>query len=318
MNTYLYTAGSLVAALALAALPAFALAQDTADSVSANTGAVAPVTVNAFTTAGAPAPTLYSADEKAAAMKRAQLEAVATKRALLASTTAPVRAAAVRTQEMQGAGERPSVAQKLEMERTRMDAFTATTSANAQSREEFRQKAQERAVQMKAAAKERLAQVQDRVKQKAIERVSTQFDKLNAAWTEHLSNVLDRLGAILQKIQDRAAATAADGKDTAQVAAAIDAAATAIATAQAAVDAQAAKTYAPDVSSTAPDTPAAALAADAQVVQQFRDAFASLRATLFDDLKALRDGSVADARTAVHAALQALQQVPDAATSTEQ
>ncbi|HVB19754.1 MAG TPA: hypothetical protein VNF51_00485 [Candidatus Paceibacterota bacterium] len=182
---------------------------------------------------------------------------------------------------------------------------------------------QARAMQMHIMVEQRLAAIQDRVKQQLVENLSGAFDRINKAWTDHFSQLLDRYAAILQKIQDRANTASASGKNITATNAAIQAAQTAIASARTAVAAQAAKTYTPDFSSSSTTTAIATSTSSGQqeIMQGFRTGFETLRQQLFGDLSALRDGPMTSVRTAVQGAFQALTQIPGVdqvtATSTE-
>lgn len=185
-----------------------------------------------------------------------------------------------------------------------------------------RAQGQARAAEMQAKVQQRLASIQDRVKQQLAEHLAGVFDHINQIWTDHFSKLLDRYAAILQKIQDRATAAAASGKDVTATDAAIKTAQASIASARTAVAAQAAKTYTLDLSSTTPVTAATSTAAgQGQIMQGLRASFQSLHDTLFKDLFALRDGPMTDTRKAVQSALQTLGQIPGVdqahATSTE-
>ncbi len=176
---------------------------------------------------------------------------------------------------------------------------------------------------MRQMAQDRIAAIQDKVKQQLAERLATQFNQINQVWTQHFSQMLDRYTAILQKIQDRATAAASAGKDVTATNAAIQAAQAAITSARAAVAAQAAKTYTLDLSATSTPVTAATSTPEGQgqIMQGLKDAFQTLRQQLFGDLFALRDGPMTDTRTAVQSALQTLGQIPGVdqvnATSTE-
>ncbi|MBI5405692.1 hypothetical protein HY972_01480 [Candidatus Kaiserbacteria bacterium] len=176
-----------------------------------------------------------------------------------------------------------------------------------------------RAEEARKKAGERLADIQDKVKQRQAQQLAARFENLNKTWTEHFMNLLDRYGIILGKIKGRADIAAGKGKDVTAANAAIQSAKTAIANARTAVAAQAAKTYVPDISAaaaTATTTPSG----QEGLIKDVRASFKNLRASLFKDLFALRDGPMRDARKAVQDALQALGAIPgvdeDSATST--
>lgn len=182
---------------------------------------------------------------------------------------------------------------------------------------------QARGAEMRQMAQERIAAIQDKVKQRIAQNLSGIFDRLNQVWTQHFSQLLDRYAAILQKIQDRANAAAANGKDVTATNTAIQAAQAAIASARTAVAAQAAKTYVPNLSSATTTVTAATSTpqGQGQIIQGLKDAFQTLRTQLFSDLFALRDGPMTDTRKAVQSALQTLGKIPGVdqgnATSTE-
>jgi hypothetical protein len=174
----------------------------------------------------------------------------------------------------------------------------------------IRTEAQTRIAALKQKAEERIAKIQDRTKQQVAKRVAGQFDDLDKKWTDHFGNELDHDQAVLGKIQDRANAAAAAGKDVTAVNTAVATAQSAIATARAAVALQAAKTY--TLASTTPSnvTATSTPAGQQALIASLRTQFQSLHQSLFADLMALRDGSMKDAGTAVQAALNALKQVP--------
>ncbi len=171
---------------------------------------------------------------------------------------------------------------------------------------------QARGAEMRQMAQNRIAAIQDKVKQQLAQNLSGIFDRLNQVWTQHFSQLLDRYAAILQKIQDRANAAAASGKDVTATNTAIQAAQAVIASARAAVAVQAAKTYILELSATSTAVTAATSTpqGQAQIIQGLQDSFQALRKQLFADLFALRDGPMTDTRTAVQSALQTLGKIP--------
>ncbi len=96
------------------------------------------------------------------------------------------------------------------------------------ARESFREKA-------KALSDER--------KRKVVENIDARITQHNEKWVEHWNRVLSRLAEILAKIESKTNELAAKGKDVSQVVAAISKAKDAISAAQAAVTAQAGKSY---------------------------------------------------------------------------
>lgn len=169
--------------------------------------------------------------------------------------------------------------------------------------------------QLRVRAEERIAQIRDQQKQRLAQNLSRQFDHLNRVWTKHFAQVLDHYTIILQKIQDRANFVATKGQNISATDSAIQSAQAAIATAQSAVATQAAKSYELALSisttgTTASTTSTSTPVAQTQLIQDIRNAAESLRAELFKDLFALHNGPMLTARTAMHAALQALSQIP--------
>lgn len=174
--------------------------------------------------------------------------------------------------------------------------------------ETVREEAKTRMETAREEAKQRLSGIRDRAKQQRAERLAEQFDRLNKKWTDHFIQLLDRYEAISLKIQERADSAETNGKDVTASRSSIVSALTAIENARDAVVAQAAKVYTLDAS---PVTAEAATADDQdKLVSGLRTAFQDLHKTLFNDLFALRDGAMKDARVAVQAALQALSQIP--------
>lgn len=104
-------------------------------------------------------------------------------------------------------------------------------SASAQRREEFQNHLQE---------------IRDERKQSIVENIDTRLSSVNEKWVTHWNNVLSRLSEILVKLQTRLDEYAGDA-DTTALSSAITQAQTSINTAQAAVTAQAGKTYTIDI-----------------------------------------------------------------------
>lgn len=166
-----------------------------------------------------------------------------------------------------------------------------------------------------AEARERvqnkLMEIQDRQKQKLAAQIANQFDHINKVWTDHFTNVLNRLEAILEKIKNRADKAAANSQDASGVDAAIKNAETAILTARAAVETQAKKTYAVDLTAVNSGIATTTTAmGQNKLIINLRAQFKTLRDQLREDLFELRDGAIKDSRTAVQDALQALTKVP--------
>lgn len=175
----------------------------------------------------------------------------------------------------------------------------------------MREEAQERVKALRENTDRRLAELRDKKKQEAARKLAARLEDLNKTWTDHFAKLLDRYGAMIEKMQKRADTAAADGKDVTAARAAIQTAQDAVATAKTAVAAQAAKAYALDAS-TATGVVATTTPADQdELLKALKSSFQSLHRTLFTDLYALRDGAMKAARRAVQDALQTLGKVPD-------
>ena len=193
---------------------------------------------------------------------------------------------------------------KKKMETTREEAKVRV--------EAVREKAKVRVEAQKEKATRRLADIQDKVKKQLAEKMVNQFERLNKTWTDHFLKLLDRYDEIVQKMRDRASVAASAGKDVTAADVAIQSAGTTIESARVAVVAQVAKTYTLDVSTftAMTATSAATPSGQEEILKGLKTAFQELHRTLFNDLFALRDGSMKDARKAVQSALQALGKVP--------
>lgn len=170
--------------------------------------------------------------------------------------------------------------------------------------ETLREQAQNRVQAIRENVKQRISQIRDQRKRAAAEKINNQFDRINTVWTDHFTNVLDRLDAILQKVKSRTQKAEDNGQDVSVVNTTIQNAESKIVTARSAVTAQAQKTYLVDVSAVASND-------QNNLVSQFREEFKAMRDQLFNDLTLLRDGAMKDARSAVQNALQILSQVPN-------
>jgi hypothetical protein len=211
-----------------------------------------------------------------------------------------------------------AVAQEREMNTNRNEnkaqAGLVTSMAQGQTAEAvrervqtLRQETQTTMATQRERVTQRVAEIKDKVRQVRAQKLSGQFDNLNATWTDHFMNLLDRYEAIVQKIQTRADIAAGTGKDVTAVTAAIQTAKTAISDARAEVTTQVAKTYTPTVA----DSEETTTQADQEVIiKNLRESFQNLHSTLFNDLFALRDGAMKNTRTAVQSALQSLSAIP--------
>jgi len=203
-------------------------------------------------------------------------------------------------------GQATSTAYKNQISERRA-AIASTTQKKI---EVVREEAQTRTVAQREKIAERVADIQDKVKQQLAQRLIKQFENLNKIWTDHFMNLMDHYDAILQKIQDRANIAANAGKNIASTTAAIQSAKTAIASARTAVIAQAAETYTPDTSVVTTTTSTTMPSGQKELLQNLRNSFKNLHRTLFQDLLALRDGPMKNARKAVQSALQTLTKIP--------
>ncbi len=166
-------------------------------------------------------------------------------------------------------------------------------------------------VEQMEKAKARIAEIKDKAKKSEVERLTTQFDRINKARTEHFAKLLERYSAILKKVEDRATVAIGKGKDVTAATAAIASAKTAIVTAKAVVAAQAAKTYVLNVAGVS-SASMATTTSDSQdkLMKGFRTSFKTLHSQLKGDLTTLRDGVMKDARKAVQDAIQTIGKVP--------
>lgn len=94
---------------------------------------------------------------------------------------------------------------------------------------------------------EKLQKVKNEQKRKIVERISRQTDELNARMMNHFSQVLDRLEKVLANIKSRVDKAEANNWDVSGVRAMIVSAEQAIVSAKSAIEAQAVKTYTPEI-----------------------------------------------------------------------
>src|SRR3989338_2905861 len=158
------------------------------------------------------------------------------------------------------------------------------------AREEAKNAVETRRVELK----NKISTLRDEKKKQIATRLDEQMARLNARWTDHFNNVLDRLSEIIGKIELRADKAQAMGKDVSAVRTAIQNAKTAIESARVAVEAQAKKTYIATFTSE----------------DKLGVAFKTVREQLHKDLFGLRDGAMKSAREEGKNALQALKSVP--------
>ena len=123
-------------------------------------------------------------------------------------------------------------------------ANAITQTASDSSRPKLKMKLQEK----RAEFKEKLEQLKDTRKKQIAKRADEKLAKVNQNSTERMNSAIEKLETLLEKFATRAAAQKTEGKDTAEVDAAIVAAKDAIADAKEAVVTQAAKVYTADLS----------------------------------------------------------------------
>ncbi len=142
--------------------------------------------------------------------------------------------------------------------------------------------------------KDKISKLRDEKKKQIATRLNEQLEHLSTQWTDHFSNVLNRLSEILSKVELRADKAQAAGKDVSAVRTAIANAKTMIGIARTAVETQAKKTYTATFSSD----------------KELNTAFKNVKEQLRKDLFGLRDVTMKSAREAVQSAHQALKGIP--------
>ncbi len=199
-------------------------------------------------------------------------------------------------------------------ERLRVKAMNASMAG--ERVQAVREGAQERAKVEREKAKERMKDIRDEKRQEKMQKFSTQLENLNERWTNKFAEQLDRLSAVVKKMESRAATAAANGKDVTAANAAIQIAKNVIQTAQTGVTAQTAKTYTLDLSTITTTTDASTSKGQGELMKGLKDSFQTLHKTLFKDLFALRDGPMTVARKAVQDAHQTLSKISGVDEST--
>lgn len=111
-----------------------------------------------------------------------------------------------------------------------------------------RQEASEKAQNRREEFRERVAEIRDERAQRILNNLAERFDTVNEKWTSHWTRVLSRFSEILAKMKERVGRIGDEtGKDVSVVLGAIKEAEADIAAAQEAVNAQAAKSYTPEI-----------------------------------------------------------------------
>ena len=201
----------------------------------------------------------------------------------LAQTNAPLRQD-VRTQAK-------TESEAIKAKKTELNAQLKATQEAAKKRIEAAREEAKKAVEARRTElKDKISKLRDEKKKQIATRLDKQLTRLNAQWTDHFNNVLNRLSEILSKVELRADKAGADGKDVSAARAAVQNAKTTIETARTAVETQAQKTY---IATFGSET-------------ELGTAFKAVKEQLKKDLFGLRDGAMKSSRDAVQSALQAL------------
>ncbi len=175
----------------------------------------------------------------------------------------------------------------------------------------IREQVQKKIEQKREEMQQKIEKIKDEKKKKQADQIAKQFDHTNQVWTNHFADLLKHYDAVLQKIKTRTDKAAANGKDVSAVKIAILNAETKIADGRTAVTTQAGKTYTVDVTAiTGGVASTTTSTGQDQMVKNLRDQFKTVKEKLTNDLHALRDGAIKEAKTAVQNALQTLSKVP--------
>lgn len=149
--------------------------------------------------------------------------------------------------------------------------------------------AREAAQAAREEAQAKRAELRDEKKQEILENLAARKDAILDKWIEHWGRIVDRLNAILEKINSRAARLEEQGADISGVQAAVTAAQDAILDAEALLDELAGKDYVLDF------TDESSVGTDIRgIISQFKEDLASVRV------------AVKAAREATHDAFEAL------------
>lgn len=154
---------------------------------------------------------------------------------------------------------------------------------------EKRAAAKEEFAQRRADFKEKVSEIKDKRKQSLVTRIDSKLASVNKNMTDQLVKSIDRMSAVLEKIEARAAGIREEGVDTSTFDLTIEKANNAVANAQTSVSSQAGKEYVAEIED------------EDSLKSTVGDAFSSLRA----DLKATHE-VVKTAKEAVIAAAKEL------------
>ena len=200
---------------------------------------------------------------------------------------------------------------RLETTREEAKARLEATREEVKARlETVREDTQRRIKEGREKGTEHVKDIKDKKQQQKIERLTAQLAKLNTTWTDHFMKLLERYDALVEKMQKRSDAAAANGKDVTAANAAIQIARNGVATVQADVTAQASKTYTPDTSAIPTTIATSTPEGQKELTAALKTSFQQLHAALFKDLFALRDGPMKTVRGVVQDALRSLAQIP--------
>ena len=193
----------------------------------------------------------------------------------------------------------------------RLEAAKVRANEAVKNLEKIREQAKVNVQEAREKVQKKVAEIRDEQKQKLAGQIVNQLEHLNKVWTDHFTNVLNRLDAVLQKIKTRADKASSNGQDVIAVNTAVQTAETAISNARGAVEAQAKKIYAVDTTTVNIGVASTTSATgQTQIIKNLKAQFKTVGDQLKKDLFVLRDGLIKDSRTAVQNALQALNKVP--------
>lgn len=150
----------------------------------------------------------------------------------------------------------------------------------------------------------KISQIKDPNKKYAAENITDQFDHVNQIWTDHFALVLSQLEAVLTKMEVQKNRILANGGNGAELDAAINSARVKITEARDKVNTQAATTYLIDPAKLPMQT--TTTAGQNALVSQMRTQFKEKRDALLQDLFALRNGPMQEARDATKTAFETL------------
>lgn len=112
---------------------------------------------------------------------------------------------------------------------------------------EIQSQLEEEADAQRSAFRQRLAQVQDTQKQKALERIDNKLQVTNQSITDRFTDILEDLESILDRVEAQKDDLEAEGKDVSNLDEAISSARSEITSAKSSVQAQASKNYIIDI-----------------------------------------------------------------------